>query len=145
MGEYTYRLTLLIFHPDADLSHVPTRLGIPASHLWKKGDVRTAPNGRVLSGTYKDSNCGIQFGQDYEKDLPAGLKSALVMLLPHKEYFEELTASGAELKFFVGWFSDASSRDILGWETLRDMAVLKIALDLDFYGPDPVENPEAPQ
>jgi hypothetical protein len=142
LGEYTYNLTLCIKHPDADLTDVPVRLGLPARRLWKKGDPRTAPNGRVQGGIYKNSLCAIQLGQRHERSLPAGLKFALGTLLPCKEYLAELVANGAELQFFIGWFSDANSGDTLDWEILRDMAALKISLDLDFYGPDPVENSE---
>ena len=139
MGDYTYNLTLWIEHPDADLSDVSVKLGLQARRLWKKGDVRIAPNGRVQGGVYRNSYCGIPIGERHQKDLPSGLKSTLDFLKPHAEYLDELWQKGVKVQFFVGWYSDPNSRDILEWEILRDMAALHISLDLDFYGPDPVE------
>ena len=143
LGEYTYNLSLWIEHPDADLSDVPHKLGLPAHRIWKKGDVRTAPNGRVQGGTYKNSYCNIQFGERHSKDLSVGLRSALAILQPHKEYLEKLSVNGVELRLFVGWYSEFNSRDILDWKILHDMAALKISLDLDFYGPDPIKDRES--
>lgn len=123
-------------HRDADLSEVPVKLGLRARRLWRKGDPRTAPSGRVQGGTYKNSYCGIRFGESKQADLPTGLKSALAALKPHAAYLHDLWRVGVKLNFFVGWFSDANSRDVLDWEILREMAELHISLDLDFYGPD---------
>lgn len=135
VGEYTYRLSLWISHPDADLSAIPAKLGLQADRVWKKGDQRVAPNGRVIGGVWPSSFCSIQFGEDHEKNLPDGLRTALAILRPQKTFISGLAASGIELRFFVGWFSDFNSRDVLDWEILRDLAELHISLDLDFYGP----------
>ena len=61
---------------------------------------------------------------------------ALETLGPHKQYLRELRARGVTFSFFIGWFSDHNSRDVIGWEILRDMAELGLSLDLDVYGPD---------
>lgn len=95
-----------------------------------------APDGRLLGGSYQNSYCSIVFEHAPEVSLPVGLKVALAKLTPHKPFLEELVASGANLRFFVGWFSDSSSRDYLDWKLLKEIADLKISLDLDFYGPD---------
>lgn len=141
MSDYTYNLSLWVEHPTADLSGVPTELGLPASRLWMKGDRITTPTGRVMDGSYKKSYCSIQFGERHQRDLLTGLRSALAVLLPHQSYFEKLSVDGIQVRFFVGWFSDKlNSREILDWEVLRDLAKLKISLDFDFYGPDESEN-----
>jgi hypothetical protein len=140
MGDYTFSLSLWFEHSEADLSEVPQKLGIQASRMWKKGDRITTPTDRVMDGTYKKSYCSIQLGQRRQEDLSAGLRSALVVLLPHRAYFEKLSADGIQVRFFIGWFSDKlNSREIVDWEILRDMAQLHISLDLDFYGPDKAE------
>ena len=138
LGEYTYRLSLCIRHADADLSAIPEKLGLPPDSIWKKGDLSIAPNGRVIGGVRPSSACSIQFGKDYENGLPGGLKAALAILKPHQEFICGLAATGVELSFFIGWFSDFNSRDVLDWATLRDLADLHISLDLDFYAPDQV-------
>lgn len=141
MGEYTYRLSLWIEHPEMDLAEVPVRLGLPATRLWKKGSARSTPKGRPIEGVYPRSFCGIELVDHEQADLPAGVRAALDLLTPHKTFLSELADKGAQIRLFVGWFSESNSRDILDWELLRDLAALKVSLDLDFYGPDPVEPP----
>ena len=144
MGDYEFNLSLWVNHPDADLSGIPVRLGMPALRVWKKGDTRIARNGRLLGGLYNESYCSIQFERG-EVHLPSGLVAAIQILRPHKEYLHELFDSGATISFFVGWHSDFNSRDVLDWQILRDLADLKISLDLDFYGSDPIEISEPPE
>jgi len=139
MGDYTYNLTLWVKHSDADLSDVPLRLGLPARRLWRKGDIRVAPNGRVQGGVHPHSYCGIPIGENQQRDLPKGLRNALDLLKPHALYLDELWRKGVDVRFFVGWFSDFNSGDCFDWEILRDMAQLHISLDLDFYAPDKAE------
>jgi hypothetical protein len=113
MGDYTYKLSLWVQHPNADLSEVPSRLGLAASRLWKKGDARTKTNGPHARGIHRSSYCCIEFDQIAESDLPTGLKAALTALKLRKEYLISLSESGAKLSFFIGWFSDRNSRDVL--------------------------------
>jgi len=47
---------------------------------------------------------------------------------------DRLASSGGTFNFFVGWFSDRNSGDRLEWNLLREMARLRISLDLDVYG-----------
>jgi hypothetical protein len=145
MGDYTYRLTLTIEHPDADLSEFARHLGLLPKRVGRKGDPRLAPDGRMTGRVYRHSSCTFQFGADFEHDLPKGVRSALAALLPYKSYLDEWSAKGAKLRFFVGWFSDFNSRDVLDWEILRDLAELRISLDLDFYGSDDRQNEETDQ
>ena len=136
MGNYIYRLSLWFGHPDADLSEIPSRLGLSANRVWKKGDPRTAPNGRIIGGVYHDSRGSIEFVGGKKSDLPKGLRAAIAALKPHKAFLNELSETGTKFSFFVGWFSDLNSRDVIDWEILRDLAELRISLDLDVYGPD---------
>jgi hypothetical protein len=91
-----------------------------------------------LGGHYENSYCCIDFVRGGIA-LPLGLTTAIKRLLPHKEYLDDLHKSGATFSFFVGWHSDFNSRDVLTWQILRDLSELKISLDLDYYGPDPIE------
>jgi hypothetical protein len=109
---------------------------MPARTLWTKGEARFAPNGQRIPGLAKVSYCSIHFEGNFEKDFPSGLNSALAILRPHQVFLDELVASGAELTFFVGWFSDWNSRDVTGWNIMKTLGEMKISLDLDFYGPD---------
>jgi hypothetical protein len=134
VGEYRHTLSLWAKHDTADLSGIPTELGLPAKRIWKAGDKRTTPTGRELEGVRRSSYCTIQF--EIADDLPKSLSSALDLLKQHKAFLINLSDAGVQLHFFVGWFSDANSRDVLEWPLLRDLADLRIGLDFDVYGPD---------
>jgi hypothetical protein len=97
------------------------------------------PKGRGTGDIHRDSYCSILFNETPQTELPLGIKSALDLLRPHREFLVDLTDAGVHLQFFVGWYSECNSRDVLDWAILKEMAELRISLDLDFYGPDPAE------
>jgi hypothetical protein len=137
MGEYTYRLSFSADHDSMDLSILPQTLGVVADRLWKLGDTRKAPNGRVQGGNYKYSYCSIDMpAASADVELTALMSKLLGNLELHREFLNRLAADGVKFKFFVGWFSDFNSRDVFDWRLLGRMADLKISLDIDFYGPD---------
>jgi hypothetical protein len=135
VGTYRHRLSFGAEHDSADLGKLPAQLGMPARFLWRRGEPRIAPNGRVIGGDRRNSHCSFDLGEG--GDLPRSLREALARPVPHKMVLEELSASGVALRFFIGWFSDDLNSGVrLDWELLRDTAALKIALDFDFYGPE---------
>jgi hypothetical protein len=134
MGSYTHRLSLGADHETADLAALPEALDLPAKHLWRAGDVRVAPPGRVQGGNHKRSYCSIEF--EPGADLPESLAVAVARLKPHKEFLARLSADGVKFRFFVGWFSESNSGERHEWALLRDIADLRISLDFDVYGPD---------
>ncbi len=134
MGNYTHRLSFCAEHPSADLAILPQTLGLAAKRLWKAGEARVAPNGRIQGGIHKHSYCLIEF--EPVASLPESLAGAITRLKPHKSFLIQLTENGVKFRFFIGWFSEFNSGDRLEWALLRDIADLQISLDFDFYGPD---------
>ncbi|WP_090646610.1 hypothetical protein [Asticcacaulis taihuensis] len=92
---YTYRLTVRFMHSDRDLSEVPDVLGLLAHKLWRKGDEHFNPKGE-WRGQRKKSACIIQFVEDHEKYLPQGIKAAITLLQPHRQYIHQLIDQGVE-------------------------------------------------
>jgi hypothetical protein len=133
-GKYTYRISLRLEHPDADLLGVPTRLGLTSDYMWNKGDPCILPDGRTWRSPRWDSFCEIQLSNGSELDgFANGLKSAIALLTPNKAFLDELSANGVKAGFFVHWTSDHQSSETLDREVLRDLADLQIPLDLYFY------------
>mgnify|MGYP001554495277 CR=1 FL=1 len=68
---YTVRLTLWAIHPDADLSGLPAKLGIPAADIWKKGSPIISSKGRDTGRLARQSRCSFEFvaPQDAEATL----------------------------------------------------------------------------
>ncbi len=76
---------------------------------------------------------------------PAGARNACARIEKHhkclhgsREIVQATRVStGGALSFFVGWFSDGDAGERLAWPLLRELAELRISLELDVYGPDP--------
>ena len=133
MGSFTYRLSFRATHPDADLSVVSDALGVPPSRLWRAGEPRTTPTGGQLAGVNKVSYCTIPLDQEPGTPLPDAIASVLKRLRAERRILDPLAASGGSFNFFVGWFTDGNSGEILDWHLLKDLADLKISLDMDVY------------
>lgn len=135
MGAYRHRLSFSAEHERADLGMLPAQLDMTARVLWRAGEPRIAPSGRVIGGNRPNSYCSFDIGEG--DDLPRSLREALKLLMPHRAMLEGLSASGVTFGFFIGWFSGSlNSGERLDWDLLRDISDLKIALDFDFYGPE---------
>jgi hypothetical protein len=109
-------------------------MGITASILWKAGEPRRTPKGTPLEGVRNSCYCSISF--DALTDLPQSLEAALTTLKKHKDLLQSLSERGVEFAFFVGWFSQSNSGDVLHWQLLDELAKLRISLELDIYGPE---------
>lgn len=139
MDGYIYTMKLWVAHSDADLSDVPVKLGLKFKYLWNKGAPRISSKGLALGGFYPKSRCSFEFDLRQETSLPDGLRSAVERLKPHRDYLIGLSDSGVELSFFAHLFANGiDAHDALDWQLLRDLADLKISLNLDFSGPDPI-------
>lgn len=139
MFEYSCKLSLWAKHPTDDLTDLPHRLGLQPHRCWKAGDVRSTPDGKPLSGNYRESYCSMRIQEERSVSLPDLLKKTLNEFKKHKDVFEEYASKGVSFSFFAAWFSDGiNSRDVFDWKILAEMAELKIGLDLDFYGPEDI-------
>jgi hypothetical protein len=110
-------------------------LGLVPAPIWKKGDERKTPKGRKLGGTRDSSYCSIALGETSRQPLREKIAAALSLFRPHRELLRELSSTGGEVSFFVGWFLDENTRDYFDWQILGEMADLRIGLDLDVYVP----------
>jgi hypothetical protein len=134
MGTFTFELSLRIEHPSADLTIVGDSLGMRPIRIWKAGEKRTTPDGKPLAGTYKDSYCTIRFEPIVTNSLPDQIRETVNIIRTHRDLFEQLAASGGAFNLFIGWFSEGNSGEHLDWKLLKDLADLRVSLDLDIYG-----------
>ena len=141
MSGYTHKLSFSADHPSADLSELPVKLGMSPKRLWKVGEPRVAPNGRVIGGNHRSSYCSIEFESSPE-GLPTSLRMSVEKLSQHKQLLDEFSKVGVNFRFFIGWFSEFNSEDRLDWQLLSSIAALKISLDFDFYGPQETQQIE---
>ena len=104
---------------------------------WKcnlAGAVRQTEDGRLLGGVYKQSFCTCRFEFDEDADLEVSLNSALDLLEPKRSEIANMTATGGQLHFFIGWFFEGTAGLCLDWKTLRRTSDLEISFQFDAYG-----------
>ena len=136
-ASYTYRLSLSFVHVDQDLSDIPEKLGLTARRLWKKGEEYIRPNGSRSGFPRRKSACVFSLSEENQTELSVGLFSAVSLLKPHRVFLHEIVDSGVEAYLSVGWFGqDGNFGEWFDWQLIRDIADLKLSLNLDIYSPD---------
>ncbi len=140
-----YKLSLRMTHPSADLFDFSRMLDSSDVFMWKRGDLRLSPRGRVIGpGERREFFCSITIDHNPGVELPELIVTTLRRLEPHKETLDELTTSGGSMDFFVGWFAeDDQSGETFDWTVLRGLADYRISLVFDVYGALDPEEEEA--
>ena len=142
---YQYKLSLRMTHPSADLSDFSRMLDSRDVFMWKRGDPRLSPRGRVIGpGERKEFFCSITIDHNPGVELPELIATTLRRLEPHKETLDKLTSSGGTMDLFVGWFAeDDQSGETFDWTVLRGLADYRISLIFDVYDALDTEKDEA--
>ncbi|MBB4395465.1 DUF4279 domain-containing protein [Bradyrhizobium sp. ERR14] len=139
MNRYRAQVSLWLKHPTRDLLPVCKTLGLEPETIWKRGDERRTPKGRLLGGKRDSSYCSIDLGPTSRKTVARQIEAALERLQPHRAVLRRLSSTGGKVIFCVGWFFDEDSGETFSSDLLQAMALLHIALDLHIYLPDAVE------
>ena len=130
------KLSLHIKHPTRDLSTVCNAFGLRPAHLWKVGDERRTPKGKMIGGLRTESYCSVHFGPTTREPLSKQMEAALTLLKPHRRMLRRLSSTGGSISFFVGWFCNRDTGESFDFQIFEEMANLRIALDLNIYVPD---------
>lgn len=132
------KLYLKIRHPAKDLSPLIALFGLQPVRIWKVGDERQTPKGTRIGGMREDSRCSFEFGQP-EEPLLDKISSALAFLKPHREILQEMSSSGGQISFYIGWFLERDTGEVFNGMIWQAMAEMRIDLDLAMYIPDRAE------
>ena|ERR1700738_5329801 len=136
MGPQDTILSLSLHHPTRDLAVVCAALGLAPRPIWKAGDERQTPTGRKIGGFRDSSYCSIELGIRSREPLSEKFDAALVLLRPHRAILRELSSEGGRVTFYIGWFCDEHTGDLLPWKLLEEMSDLRIELEFNIYIPD---------
>ena len=144
MHPYTYRVSLRLTHPQADLRELGALVEEQAGHSggWRAGDPRVTPKGTVLGGVRNESYWTTRLTRDHEprnsqdEDLETFLERQLDRLAPQAESLARFNQDGGRAMLFIGLFCTANSGLILSPALMAKAAALGIELGLDIYPPD---------
>lgn len=134
---FKFEISLRIFHPSIDPERITAVLGISPTHSFMAGARRITPKGKELPGHNKQSFWLYRFAERSVGDI--GTLSELIQemnqnLMPMQEFLNSLRDDGGRAEYFVGWFTDFNSGEVLGWSILEQCSRLKLDLSLDVYG-----------
>jgi hypothetical protein len=133
MKRQRVKLSLHIRHPARNLSTVCSDLGFKPAYIWKKGDERLTPKGNRIGGIREASYCSIDFGSTSREHLAKLIEAKLELLKPHQATLRRISTTGGTISFYVGWFCDENTGETFNVQLLREMAGLRIALELNIY------------
>ncbi len=133
MNPFEYKVSLRLEHPSIDPEQISEKLSMPPDISWKAGSRRISPKGKPLEGVYEKTywSCALEH--------PAGLGLADFLanftagLATHKPFFKWIRTGGGRSEYFVGWFSNGNSGEMLSFDLLGKLSDLCIDLSLDVY------------
>ena len=131
-------VSLRICHPFLELRDITNALSLKPTGGWAAGDLSVTPAGRPIPsrGTRKETywhRRNLPLSQKVR--LGVSLKTLINRFSRHKRFFAKIRRDGGSVEFFVGWFIEQSSGDILDQEVLKGLSDLQIDLALDLYHP----------
>ena len=139
VNRYRYAISLRIWHPSIDPTEITAALRLNPARVWRAGDLRSTPKGGALEGLYRESywaSGDLVRGEWPGKSLSAALNELLDRLVEHRNFFRAVRDANGRSEFFVGWYFEGNSGDVIDCRTLGRMADLCLDLSLDYYPPD---------
>jgi hypothetical protein len=136
MSTFRYKISLRIIHPNIDPVVISQTLHLQPKRIWKLGEPRITPAGTPLQGNYDNSYWSYAYSTPDDEQSSAFIRSTALALQQHREFFHRLRTEGADIEFFIGWFSDRNFGETFSCDLLGILADLQIDLGFDVYPED---------
>jgi len=138
---YHFRIALRFRHPSIDPEKITEALGIEPKRAWKAGEPRRTPAGTPLKGFNRETYwvADIAAGR-WPLELNEAIHESLRRLVRHRSFLHQVRAEGGTVEFFVGWFFENQSGDVLSHQCLALAGDLGVDLSLDVYPPSQPQN-----
>lgn len=124
-----FDIELLIIHPTMDPAHIDDELNLKAKVVQRVGDPRTAPRGRPLEGTYRDTRW--RHSRRFEtsgQHFVDGVMELVADIEERKAFFRKLRLTGGSACLIVQFLGDG----YFGDEIPRGILKRVVDLELDF-------------
>lgn len=139
MAGYSYCISLRLDHPSRDPDEFTAALGMEPDRVWRAGEPHATRKDGPLEGLRHESfwTATMAEGAWPPRELGDSLSGVLDRLEDKASFFAELSRSGGNAEFFIGWFIDGGNRgDILEHGLLGRLARLGLDLSFDIYPGD---------
>ena len=126
-------IRLLIKHPNYDPDLITGQLKIAPTMTRAFGAPCKAPDGKLLSGTYKDSRWGWSTRVDGKRNFFEDVAQLARRLKPHKEFLTALAETGGTTEIIVHLPGEANIGWTLPWSELGNLAELQVDLGIEVF------------
>ncbi len=138
MQNYTFKLSLRIWHPTIDPEEISKNLAISPNRSWKVGSQGQTPKGTVLKGKYTESYWNadpFEHGKYSSSNSKAeDIINKLVQKLDcQKEFLHLLRQQGAKIIIQVSSFGEGNYAIDLSPNTLKKITELNVGFAHDVY------------
>lgn len=135
MSTYHYSLSLRLRHPSMSPPDMSDALGLQPDRSWRAGEPRSTLKGAPLSGVNRESYWTALLGKGAwpPDSLVDAISAALDRLSGRRPFFHQIRSDGRSAEFFIGWFFDGQSGDVLPCGLMARAADLAIDLSFDVY------------
>lgn len=128
-----FKMTLRVSHPSIDPQAITAELSLAPTNSYKNGESRSTPKGNPLSGNYNHSFWAHELVTEGCADISDAINKANEKIGLHREFMANIVEGGGSIQYFVGWFIDGSSGEILSWKLLKDCSDLNVDIYFDVY------------
>ncbi len=130
---FKYSIELQFRHPDIDPVRIATELNMKPSHSWKNGDLRVTPDGQKTGGIRKGSYANFRICEGYDGEFASALDFWVNNLESSAEFFRECRKSGGAIIFYIYWYPNGDTGEVLKPELLSRISNLGIELGINVY------------
>lgn len=140
-SHYHFRISLRVRHPSITPEEITKEFGFEPTRFWKVGEPRTTPAGILLKGINRESywTADLCAGR-WPLEINEAIHSSLKELMRRRSFLHRIRAEGGRAEFFIGWFFENQSGDVLSHECMALAGDLQIDLQFDVYPPDQPQN-----
>ena len=134
MAKYSYDVVFRIRHSSLDPREVTNTLKMKPHRLWKAGERRTVPSGRVLNTRNRDSFWSYR--EIYTGPSRAFFKRTARLvnrLKRHKAFLREITKGGGQCELYILLSGAVNIGDSIPPEMLGSLADLRIWLSVEIF------------
>ncbi len=131
---FSFTISLRVRHPTMDPVIIGDALAIEPGISWKAGEPRQTPTGTPLPGVYPDTYWTAKIAAGHwPLNINDAIHKALIDLVHHRPFFHRVRKEGGTVEFFIGWFFENQSGDVLTHQCLALAGDLQIDLSFDIY------------
>lgn len=125
-------ISMRILHPKLSAEEITAIMRCEPDRAESVGAPRTTPKGQPLEGIYSESFWMKKFDVR-ESTLRWAIVKALTLAESVPNATRQLASGGGRVEFFIGWFIDKNTDDVLPFDLLKKLADLQIDLSFDVY------------